>query len=67
MSKVNFKTMSRKELTKYISEHRNDEEKVRAAIAESRSRPGWTKVPVDTPLEEQERILREAIERKNQK
>lgn len=60
----NLKEMTRKELRAYISKHRNDEEKVRAAIAESMSRPGWTEVPADTPLEEERQIIQDLISKK---
>lgn len=65
MTKPNFKIMTQQELRTYILENRNDEEKVRAAIQESSSRPGWTEVSADTSLEEQERILKELIAKKN--
>ena len=64
MNLPNFKTMTKAELKRYILENRNDDKKVRAAIAESSNRPGWIEVPADTPLEEQERILKELIDRK---
>ena len=64
MSK-SLQEMSQKELRAYILEHRNDEEKVRAAIAESSSRPGWTEVPADTPLEEERRIIQNLISKKS--
>ena len=64
MSLPDFQAMTRAELRNYISENRNDEEKVRAAIAESTRRPGWTEVPADTPLEEQERIIKQLINKK---
>lgn len=60
-----LKEMSQRELRAYILEHRNDEEKVRAAIAESMSRPGWTEVPADTPLEEERRIIQDLISKKS--
>jgi hypothetical protein len=63
MNLPDLKAMSQKELLCYISENRNDDEKVRAAIAESSSRPGWTEVPANTPLEEQERIIKELIDK----
>ena len=52
MSKINLKAMSRKELTDYIKANRNDDEKVRSAIDESISRPGWKSVSADTLVEE---------------
>ena len=60
----NLQEMSRKELRAYISKHRNDEERVRAAIAESSSRPGWTEVPADIPPEEERRIIQDLISKK---
>jgi hypothetical protein len=57
MSQVNLKEMSQKELRAYISQHRNEEDLVRAAIAESSSREGWTDISGDTPLDEQEMIF----------
>ncbi len=54
---TNLKEMTRTELRQYILENRNNNEIVDAAIKESLSRPGWTTVPADTPLEEQERLL----------
>ena len=60
----NLKGMTRKELRAYILEHRNDDEKVRAAIAESSSRPGWTKIPADIPPEEERRIIQDLISKK---
>lgn len=65
MSLPNFKAMTRAELRKYISDNRNDDEKVRAAIAESSSRPGWTEVPADTSTEEEEKIITELIQRRS--
>ena len=60
MSK-DLKTMTRKELRTYMLEHRNDEQKLRAAIEESSSRPGWTEVSADVSPEEMGRILERAI------
>ena len=56
--------MTRKELRDYMLENRNDDEKMRSAIAESTSRPGWTRVPADLPIEEQLNILGRAISKK---
>ena len=58
---TNLKKMTRKELKQYILENRNNTEIVDAAIQESLSRPGWTTVPENTPLEEQECILQNAL------
>ncbi len=61
MTLPNFKAMTMAELRNYISENRNDDEKVRAAITESTSRPGWTKVPADISPEEEKRIIEKII------
>lgn len=66
MSQINLKAMTQKELRAYILKHRNDDEKVRAAIAESSSRPGWTEVSADRPLEEQRKIIQDMIAKKSQ-
>ena len=58
---TNLKKMTRKELKQYILENRNNTEIVDAAIKESLSRPGWTTVPKNTSLEEQEYILQNAL------
>ena len=47
----NLKQMTRKELRDYMLKNRNDDEKIRAAISESTSRPGWTRVPADADLD----------------
>lgn len=60
-----LKEMTRKELRDYMLEHRGDTEKLDAAIAESSSRPGWTEVSADTPLEEQKKIIQDLIARKS--
>ena len=52
MSQTNLKAMSKQELIEYIKANRNNDELVARAIAESTSRPGWTKVSPDTPVEE---------------
>ena len=57
----NLKEMTRKELRDYMLKNRNDDEKMRAAIAESTSRPGWTRVSADLPIEEQLNIFGRAI------
>ena len=57
MSQPNLKKMTRAELRSYILKHRNDDEKVRAAIEESASRPGWTDIPADAPMEEVKQII----------
>ena len=57
-----LKTMTRKQLREYMLSNRNDDEKMRAAIAESTSRPGWTEVSADTPVKE---ALGEILNREN--
>ena len=61
MSKSDLKTMSNQELTAYIMEHRNNDEIVRAAIAESSSRTGWTQVPAATTSEETDQIIQKLL------
>lgn len=56
--------MSNQELTACIMKHGNDDEKVRVAIAESSSRPGWTKVSAETTLEETDQIIQELLSKK---
>lgn len=56
MKLSNFKAMSLNELRKYVLEHREDEEAWKEFA--SRPRPNAITVPAQTPLEEQERILR---------
>ena len=58
---TNFKEMSLKELRKYVLANRQDQEAWDEFV--SRPRPNAIIVPADTPLEEQERILRDAINR----
>ena len=58
---TNFKEMSLKELRKYVLANRQDQEAWDEFV--SRPRPNAITVPADTPLEEQERILRDAINR----
>ena len=59
--------MSQAQLRRYISDNRNNDDLVGAAIAESSRRSGWTEVPADTPLEEQERIIKELTQKKSNK
>ncbi len=58
---TNFKKMSLRELRKYVLANRQDQEAWDEFV--SRPRPNAINVPADTPLEEQERILRDAINR----
>lgn len=60
-----LKGMSRTELRQYISDNRNNDEIVRAAIAESSSRPGWTEVPADITTEQEENIISDLIGKKS--
>ena len=60
---LNFKAMSLNELRKYVLEHREDEEAWKEFA--SRPRPNAIIVPAQTPLEEQERILRESSQKQN--
>lgn len=55
---LNFKEMPLNQLRKYFLEHREDEEAWKEFA--SRPRPNAIIVPAQTPLEEQERILRES-------
>lgn len=61
MRLLNFKEMPLNQLRKYILEHREDEEAWKEFA--SRPRPNAIIVPAQTPLEEQERILRESRQR----
>jgi hypothetical protein len=60
-----LKKMSSQKLTDYIKKYRLDEEKVKEAIAEISSRPGWVDVSADTDLEEELRIIENLIAKKN--
>ena len=64
-TRPNFTEMSQAQLRRYISDNRNNDDLVRAAIAESSRRSGWTEVRADTPLEEQERIIKELTNKKS--
>ena len=61
LSKSNFQAMTLKELRKYVLAHRDDPEAWDEFA--SRPRPNAIIVPADTPLEEQERIIRELTNR----
>jgi hypothetical protein len=65
MSEVNYQQMTPSQLKQYLSDHRNDDEKFRRALGELMSRDIWTTVSADTPLAEQEAILKRLVERKN--
>ena len=56
--------MTPTELKKYLSEHRNDDEKFSEALGELMSRDIWTEVSADQPWSEQETIIKRLIERK---
>ena len=56
---TNFREMSLKELRKYVLANRQDQQAWNEFV--SRPRPNAIIVPADTPLEEQERILRDAL------
>lgn len=49
--------MSREELRAYILENRGNAELLDKAITESISRPGWTEVSANLPIEEQLNIF----------
>jgi hypothetical protein len=61
MSKPNFQAMTLNELRQYVLAHRDDKE----AWAEfaARPRPNAVMVSANTPMEEQERIIKELIDR----
>ena len=58
---TNFREMTLKELRKYVLENREDQEAWEEFA--SRPRPNAITVSADIPLEEQERIFKEAINR----
>ncbi|MBE9169243.1 hypothetical protein IQ238_17510 [Pleurocapsales cyanobacterium LEGE 06147] len=64
LPKPNFQTMTLTELRQYVLAHRDDQE----AWVEftNKTRPDAVIVSADTPLEEQERIIKELAERTNQ-
>ena len=51
--------MSLKDLTKYVLAHRDDQEAWDEYV--SRPRPNATIIPVDIPLEEQQRIFEDLL------
>jgi hypothetical protein len=61
MSKPNFKAMTIKKLRRYVLAHRDDREAWNEFVA--RPRPNAVIVPADTPVEEQERIIKELADR----
>ena len=63
MKLLNFKQMPLHELRKYVLENREDEEAWKEFA--SRPRPNAIIVPAQTPLEEQERILKGGNQKEN--
>lgn len=61
MSKPNFQAMTLNELRRYVLAHRDDLEAWNEFAA--RPRPNATIVPADTSVEEQERIIKELVDR----
>jgi hypothetical protein len=61
MSKHSFQAMTLNELRRYVLAHRDDREAWDEFAA--RPRPNAVIVPADTPVEEQERIIRELVDR----
>ncbi len=63
MKLLNYKEMCLKNLRKYVLENREDEEAWKEFA--SRPRPNAITVPAQTPLAEQERILRESSQKEH--
>ena len=61
MSKPNFQAMTLNELRRYVLAHRDDIEAWNEFA--TRPRPNATIVPADTSVEEQERIIKELVDR----
>jgi hypothetical protein len=61
MSKSNFQAMTLNELRRYVLVHRDDKEAWDEFAA--RPRPNAVMVSADTPVEEQERIIKELVDR----
>jgi hypothetical protein len=61
MSKSNFQMMTLNELRRYVLAHRDDKEAWDEFAA--RPRPNAVMVSADTPIEEQERIIKELVDR----
>ena len=61
MSKHNFQAMTINELRRYVLAHRDDREAWNQFAA--RPLPNAIMVPADTPIEEQERIIKELVDR----
>ena len=63
LKKPNLKTMTLKELRKYVLAHRQDEEAWKEFV--SRPRPKAVIVSADTPLEEQELIFKKLFDKRD--
>ena len=61
MSKPNFRAMTLKELRQYVLAHRDDQEAWDEFAA--RPRPNAVIVPADTPLEVQERLIKDLADK----
>jgi hypothetical protein len=61
LSKPDFQAMALNELRKYVLAHRDDKQAWNEFAA--RPRPNAVMVPADTPVEEQERIIKELVDR----
>lgn len=61
LSKPNFQAMNLNELRRYVLAHRDDREAWDEFAA--RPRPNAIMVSADTPVEEQERIIKELVDR----
>ena len=61
MFEPNFQAMNINELRRYVLAHRDDREAWNEFAA--RPRPNAIMVPADTPIEEQERIIKELVDR----
>ena len=61
LSKPNFQAMTLNELRRYVLAHRDDTEAWDEFAA--RPRPNAVMVSADTPVEEQERIIKKLVDR----
>ena len=61
LSKPNFQDMTLNSLRRYVLAHRDDKEAWGEFAA--RPRPNAVMVSADTPIEEQERIIKELVDR----
>jgi hypothetical protein len=61
LSKLNLQTMTLNELRRYVLAHRDDREAWDEFAA--RPRPNAVMVSADTPVKEQERIIKELVDR----